>query len=369
MLTPLFALGLSKTKALIREKVWFPKMDEMIQTTVDQCVPCQAVGKSNPPQPIESTEMPNSPWEKLHMDFYGPLPSGDYLLVVIDRYSRFPEVEIVKSTKASIVIPKLDRIFSVHGIPDVIKTDNGPPFNGEEYRNYAKRLGIKLEFSTPLWPKGNAEAERFMQPLSKALKTAKIEQRPWRQELNRFLLQYRTSPHCSTRVPPAELLFNRTVKRQLPVLQKKSNVNRHKEARRNERKRQEYNEKYDCRVHRSRKDDIKQEDHVLVRQDKKNKLSSTYYPTPYVVTKRQNSCATARSKNRHVITRNVSFFKRISKQISIETDDDDDERHPATQDRTNRSSNNTEQDEEPRSVRRSQRVKAKLDRFGQSVYD
>ena len=51
-------LGLSKTKALIREKVWFPKMDEMIKTTIDQCIPCQAVGKSNPPQPIESTEMP-----------------------------------------------------------------------------------------------------------------------------------------------------------------------------------------------------------------------------------------------------------------------------------------------------------------------
>ena len=187
----------------------------MIKTTIDQCIPCQAVGKSNPPQPIESTVFP---WEKLHMDFYRPLPSGDYLLVVIDRCSRFPEVEIVKSTKASIVIPKLDRIFSVHGIPDVIKTDNGPPFNGEE--NYVKTLGIKLELPTPLWPKGNAEAERFMQPLCKALKTAKIEQRPWRQELNRFLLQYRTTPHCSTRVPPAELLFNRVVKGQLLVRRK-----------------------------------------------------------------------------------------------------------------------------------------------------
>ena len=159
------------------------------------------------------------------------------------------------------------------------------------------------------------------------------------------------------------------MKGQLPVLQKKSNVNRHKEARRNERKRQEYNEKYDSRAHRSRKDDIKQGDHVLVRQNKKNKLSSTYDPTPYVVTKRQNSRVTARSKNGHVITRNVSFFKRISKQTCIETDDDDDERHPVTQDRTNRNSNNTEQDEEPRSVRRSQRVRSKPDRFGQSVYD
>ena len=50
-------------------------------------------------------------------------------------------------------------------------------------------------------------------------------------------------------------------------------------------------------------------------------------------------------------------------------DDDDDERRPVTQERTNRNSNNTEQDEEPRSVRRSQTVRAKPDRFEQSVYD
>ena len=52
---------------------------------------------------------------------------------------------------------------------------------------------------------------RFMQPLAKALKTAKIDQHPWKKELQRFLLQYRTTPHCLTGVPPAELLFNRTV--------------------------------------------------------------------------------------------------------------------------------------------------------------
>jgi hypothetical protein len=260
-------------------------------------------------------------------------------------------------------------MFSAHGIPNVIKTDNGPPFNGEECRNYAKTLGIKLEFSTPLWPKGNVEAERFMQPLGKALKTAKIEQRSWKQEMNRFLLQYRTSPHCSTGVPPAELLFNRTVKGQLPVLHQKSNVNRHKEARDNERKRQEYNEKCDRRVHRSRKDEIKVGDHVLVRQNRQNKLSPTFDPTPYVVTKRQNSRVTARNKTGHVVTRNISFFKRISKQTSIETDDDDDERRTATQNRANRNGNNTEQVDEPRGLRRSQRVRGKPVRFGQSVYD
>ena len=68
--------------------------------------------------------MPEGPWEVVHTDFYGPLPTGEYLLVVIDRYSRFPEVEIVRSTKASTVIQKLDKIFATHGLPTVIKSDN-----------------------------------------------------------------------------------------------------------------------------------------------------------------------------------------------------------------------------------------------------
>ncbi|CAB4035882.1 Hypothetical predicted protein, partial [Paramuricea clavata] len=149
----------------------------------------------------------------------------------------------------------------------------------------------------------------------------------------------------------------------------KSNVNRHKEARANERKRQEYNEKYDRRVHRSRKGEIKVGDHVLVRQNRQNNLSPTFDLTPYVVTKRQNSHVTARNKTGHMVTRNISFFKRISKQTSIETDDDDDERRTATENRVNWNDNNTEQVDEHIGLRRSQRIRGKPVRFGQLVYD
>ena len=138
--------GLSKTKALVREKVWFPNIDKMVKNTEDRCIPCQAVEKNTTQEPLAMTDMPKGPWEAIHLDFYGPLPSGDYLLVVIDRYSRFPEVEIVKSTKASVVIPKLDKIFATHGVPATVKTDNGLPFNGEEYSRYLTALGIESKF-------------------------------------------------------------------------------------------------------------------------------------------------------------------------------------------------------------------------------
>ena len=110
-------LGLTKTKASIREKIWFPNIDAMVKTTLDRCLTCQALGRPGPPAPITPTTMPDGPWQTVHVDFYGPLPTGEYLLVVVDRYSRFPEVEIVHSTRASTVIPKLDKIFAVHGIP------------------------------------------------------------------------------------------------------------------------------------------------------------------------------------------------------------------------------------------------------------
>ena len=49
------------------------------------------------------------------MDFCGPFPNGAYLLVVMDEYCRYPVVEIIQSLSAKIVIPVLDKIFTVFG--------------------------------------------------------------------------------------------------------------------------------------------------------------------------------------------------------------------------------------------------------------
>ena len=87
--------GLSKTKALLREKIWFVGIDELVKKTIDSYLACEAVGKSAPPEPIKQNEMTKGPWETLHVNFCGTLPSNDYLLILIDRSSRYPEVEII----------------------------------------------------------------------------------------------------------------------------------------------------------------------------------------------------------------------------------------------------------------------------------
>ena len=101
---------------------------------------------------------------------------------------------------------------------------------GSDYARYLKALGIQVRFQHHIWPQDNATVER-----------SSLQARPWKQELNRLLLQYRTNPLCTTvtRISPLELLFNRVVKETIRVINKKKV--RHSEARHNEIKRKEHN--------------------------------------------------------------------------------------------------------------------------------
>ena len=95
-------------------------------------------------EPLQMTNLPNGPWQNVSVDFCGPFPSGDYLLVVIDDHSRYPEVEILKTTSSKTTIPRLDKTFSSFGVPQEVKTDNGPPFNNTDFPTFAQYLGFYI---------------------------------------------------------------------------------------------------------------------------------------------------------------------------------------------------------------------------------
>ena len=91
--------GIVKTKTLLLEKVWFPCIGQMTDNVIaiKRCVPCQSATPRTAYEPLNMTPLPETPWRELSTDFYGPLPTGEYLLVIIDEYSRYPVVEIVRS--------------------------------------------------------------------------------------------------------------------------------------------------------------------------------------------------------------------------------------------------------------------------------
>ena len=105
--------GIVKTKQLIRDKVSFPGIDKMAEQKVQNCLSCQAAtAKSSSPEPLRMTPLPSAPGKEVVVDFAGPFPTGEYIMVVTDEFSGFPEVEILTSTSARAVLPKLDAIFA-----------------------------------------------------------------------------------------------------------------------------------------------------------------------------------------------------------------------------------------------------------------
>ena len=71
------------------------------------------------------------------------------------------------------VILAMDKLFAIHGIPDVIRTNNRPPFNSGTY-------GFKTQKVTTLWPEANSQAESCMKCLGKVICNAHIENKDWK---------------------------------------------------------------------------------------------------------------------------------------------------------------------------------------------
>ncbi|CAC5390144.1 unnamed protein product [Mytilus coruscus] len=143
--------GITKTKAFLRSKIWFPGLNDSVDNAIKDCAACQSVTHTKKIELLRMSELPEKPWANLSADFCCPSPSGDLLFVITDEYSHCPVVEVIKSNSASTVIPVLDKVISTFGIPKVIKTDNSPLFNSHTFRQYTENTGFEHCHVTPLW--------------------------------------------------------------------------------------------------------------------------------------------------------------------------------------------------------------------------
>ena len=161
--------------------------------------------------------MPERPWQDIALDLLGSMPTGEYLLVLVDYFSRWVEVDVIKSTTSKTIIKCLDKQFSRFGVPCNLRTDNRPNLVSAEMEGYLNEMGIEHRLTTPLWPRANGEVERQNRSLLKAMRVAHAEKRDWRLELSKYLLAYRSTTHVTTGQRPAELLFRRKLSTKLPV--------------------------------------------------------------------------------------------------------------------------------------------------------
>lgn len=312
--------GIVAMKRRLRSKVWWPGIDKDAEHFVKTCYSCQIVGMPQPHEPIKTTELPTGPWQHIAADLMTPsLPSGDHLFVVVDYYSRYVEVEILKSTTTDKIIASLRKMFLIHGLPLSISTDNGPQFIAREFKEFMKEQDIYHRRTTPLWPQANGEIERQNRSLLKRIKIAQVEKKNWKEELSSYLMMYRTTPHSTTGVSPAELLFRRKIRTRLPGIDDYSHLAEDQDIRDRDSEKKEKGKMYIDEKRGARESDVKTGDTVLLKQKPENKLTPTFSTEPYRVMEKIGNSVTVESPSGVQYRRNTTHVKKLLDNDNSET--------------------------------------------------
>ena len=136
---------------------------------------------------------------------------GANYLLVIDYFSRYPEVCKLTSTTSNAVIQAMKNCFSHHGIPLIVRSDNGPQVDSEEFEKFSANYNFEHSTSSPRYPQSNGFVERGVKTVKNLLKKS--------QDPYLTLLNYRATPLSWCGRSPTELLMGRKVRTTLPQTQ------------------------------------------------------------------------------------------------------------------------------------------------------
>lgn len=304
--------GMVVMKRRLRQKVWWPGMDAEVEQFVKACRDCTLVSSATAPEPLSRTAMPDKPWVHTAVDFMGPLPSGHNLLVIVDYYSRFVEVMVMKEISAKSTITALHETFCRYGIPETMKSDNGPQFVSEALQEFCREYGIEHRKTTPYWPQANGEVERANRALKKRLQISQTSRSDWKWDLRMYLLMYNSTPHSTTGVAPSALMFGRVLRDKLPGFPSVG-MKPIEEVLDRDRQKKVKEAEYANIKRKAKPNPLKEGDVVVAkRMCKENKLASSFSPEELVVLDRSGSDVTVKSKESgKIFHRNVAHLKPI----------------------------------------------------------
>ena len=188
---------------------------------VAACEACAAAAKTPPQAKSTQWPKPSGPWQRLHVDYAGPI-LGDYFLVVVDAFSKWPEIVKTSTTTSQATVAILRGLFARFGMPLSIISDNGSQFTSQKFKNECECHGILQVTTAPFHPQSNGQAERFVDTLKRALKKIQTGGTSMDEALDTFLQAYRTTPNpvLEGNTTPAEIIIKYPVRTHLELLRR-----------------------------------------------------------------------------------------------------------------------------------------------------
>ena len=137
---------------------------------------------------------------------------GSAYLLIVDYFSKYPEVCLLPGKSASAVISHFRTVFARHGLPEILVADN-MPFDRSEMRKFAAEYGFTINTSSPEHAASNGQSERMIGTVKQFMQKANEDSR----DPHLALLAYRNTPVAGMPYSPAQLLMSRKLRDNLPT--------------------------------------------------------------------------------------------------------------------------------------------------------
>ena len=197
--------GITRCRLRARVSVWWPGLSKHLSDYVSKCPEC--IRDSTPhKEPLIPTPLPQYPWQQVGSDLF-TLKGVNYL-VVVDYFSRYPEVTTLKTTTSDAVISAMKATFARHGVPETVVSDNGPQYSSQEFADFAKSYNFTHKASSPHYPQSNGHVERAVKTVKGLLRDSCNSPKA--------LLSFRSTPLPWCELSPAELLMGRKIRSDIP---------------------------------------------------------------------------------------------------------------------------------------------------------
>jgi transposase InsO family protein len=209
--------GIKRTFYKIRDRFYWPNMYRDIERHILSCINCRKnkPSRRKPDGHLHPIEPPTGVWERLAMDYVGPVPeskSGNkYFLVLTDLFSKYVVTKAVPdNTSTTAAKFLLYDVFMIYGVPIELITDNGKHFTSSLYESLLKLTGCCHIKTTPYNPQSNGQCERHNATLVPNLVALSNKSRSdWDDKLIATTFNYNATRHDSTGFTPFELMFAR----------------------------------------------------------------------------------------------------------------------------------------------------------------
>lgn len=183
---------------------------------------------------------------------------------------------------------------------------------------YCETNNIRLINTTPYWPQQNGEVERQNRSILKRLTISQATGTDWVEDLNKYLLMYRSSPHSTTKKTPSELMFGYNIRDKLPCIYQPNEVDEELIDRDKDMK--EKGKLYSDKRRNAKLNPITEGDEVLMKKmTKTNKLSPSFESETFKVIKRKGWDVVIAPESGNKYRRHVTHLQRNPKTVETES--------------------------------------------------